>query len=135
MTDRYKKIINMPHHKSSRHPSMPVSARAAQFAPYAALSGYGDEVNETARLTASRIDLDDYEIERLDRMLRVMEEKRELIFAVTYFAPDKRKKGGEYVTSAVSFGKFSDTEGILITSDGIRIPINDIIDIEEIKPE
>ena len=133
MIERYREIIGMPHHKSLKHPSMPPIQRAAQFAPYAALSGFEGEVAETSRLTSKQIELDEYEISRLDGMLQVMAENPELVFRVTYFVPDKRKSGGEYVTCPVSFGKIPETEGVLVCADGRRIPINMIIEIEEMK--
>ena len=113
---------------------MPNYERAAQFAPYAALSGYDGAVRETARLTQTRIELDDYEIAKLDGLLKTMAAKLSQIFSVTYFIQDKRKTGGEYISVAVRFGKFDELNGVLITSDGLSIPVRDIIAIEEINP-
>ena len=98
----YDDIINLPHHVSERHPHMPVSDRAAQFAPFAALTGYGDVVRETARLTEARPELSEDEKAEMDQTLRAVlntqGENAEIV--VTYFAPDARKSGGAYRKAA-----------------------------------
>ena len=101
---RYEDIIDLPHHVSSTRPHMAIADRAAQFAPFAALTGYGDAVNETARLTDERAVLDEDRKAEIDAALRAVKknigEHPEL--SVTYFKPDDRKTGGSYIT-AVSY--------------------------------
>ena len=96
---KYDDIINLPHHVSKKHSQMPIADRAAQFAPFAALTGYEEQVKETARLTEKKIEIDDGLKEILGNKLIYIQEnlniKSELIF--TYFILDSRKSGGRYV--------------------------------------
>ena len=99
----YDDIINLQHHKSKKHPPMSLYARSAQFAPFAALTGYEDAVKETGRETVRRIDLDDELKLIIDGKLRIIAEriiegKKEEV-SITYFVPDERKEGGEHVTA------------------------------------
>ena len=98
----YDDIINLPHHVSERHPHMPVSDRAAQFAPFAALTGYGDVIRETARLTEARPELSEDERAEMDQTLRAVlnTQGKNAEIVVTYFAPDARKSGGAYRRAA-----------------------------------
>lgn len=100
MSDEYKDIINLPHHVSSKRPQMPMLDRAAQFSPFAALTGYDDAIHETARLTNDKIDLSEEEKETLDRKQQILSEKLSVhpALTITYFVPDARKSGGAYVT-------------------------------------
>lgn len=102
---KYDKIINLPHHVSSTHPHMSMIDRAAQFSPFAALTGYDAAVKETARLTEQKIELDEYEKAALDqRILLLQEHLKELPeVTITHFVPDERKDGGKYfsITEAV----------------------------------
>ena len=102
MTDKYEDIIHLPHHVSKKYPQMPVSDRAAQFIPFMALTGYEDAVEETARLTDRKIDLDETQKNLLDDLLRSASESGETV-AVLYFQPDKRKAGGAYNMKTVPF--------------------------------
>ena len=90
------KLINLPHPVSKKHPQMPLLDRAAQFAPFAALTGYGEAVTETARLTDSKIELDEGEIERINAKISYLIDNLKNVPTVelTYFVPDKKKKGG-----------------------------------------
>lgn len=96
----YDDIIHLPHHVSARHPQMPPEERAAQFSPFAALSGHEEAIRETARLTEDCALLDEDRREELNEQLLVLRERedREPEIAVTYFRPDVRKSGGAYVT-------------------------------------
>ena len=98
--EKYSDIINLPHPESRTHPRMPRSDRAAQFAPFAALTGYDDAVAEAGRLTSSKIELDENELERLDRALAYLTEHQAAhpAVTVTYFVPDDKKSGGAYFT-------------------------------------
>lgn len=96
----YDDIIELPHHVSTRHPQMPLKDRAAQFSPFAALTGHEAAIQEAARLTQDFIELDEDRKEQLNEQFRMLEENqsRKPEIEVTYFQPDERKDGGTYVT-------------------------------------
>ena len=127
----YEDIINLPHHVSPTRPRMSMADRAAQFSPFAALSGYGDAVRETARLTGQRIELDESAKAALDEKLRllaeVIEDRPEAV--ITYFLPDRRKAGGEYVMVSGTVKRADSVQRELVMTDGTRIPVEDILDI------
>ena len=95
----YDDIINLPHHVSTKHPQMSMLDRAAQFSPFAALTVYGDAIDEAARVTEAQIELDDSERQEIDRVLREVYETGSPV-EVTHFVPDERKAGGAYVVTA-----------------------------------
>ncbi|MFG6319323.1 MAG: hypothetical protein K1W33_05650, partial [Clostridia bacterium] len=99
-TNKYDDIINLPHYISKKHPQMSIEARAAQFAPFAALTGHSEAIRETARLTDERIEIDEDLKVIIDSKLRMIQKKISLkpTVSITYFVPDEKKKGGEYVT-------------------------------------
>ena len=119
---KYDDIINLPHHVSENHPQMSMQARAAQFAPFAALSGHGDAIKETARLTDSQRDLDEAlgEIEEMDHP----EVK------ISYFVPDTKKRGGHYAVVKGTVKRIDSAAGILLLINGTRIPLERILNIE-----
>jgi len=106
--------------------------RAAQFAPFAALTGHDEAVKETARLTDSKIELDEYTKEELNRKLVFLQEHAddEPTATITYFVPDKRKSGGEYVSLTGTIKKLKDFENVVVFTDDTEIPIQDILLIE-----
>lgn len=128
---KYDDIINLPHHISKKHPQMSLEARAAQFAPFAALTGYDDAVKETARLTNERIDLDEEAKMMLDAKLQVIREQlsEKPLVTITYFVPDAKKDGGKYVTTNGNVKKIDDYKHLIILDNSLEIPINEIIDI------
>ena len=131
MEERYEKIIDLPHHTSLKHKRMSPHDRAAQFAPYAALVGYGDVVSETARTTEERTIADESEIELLNRKLvYILSEGGRLEADFTYFKKDERKKGGAYVTKRGYAVKFDEITHALLFSDGTKIPVESITAIE-----
>ena len=127
----YDDIINLKHHVSIKHPPMSLYARSAQFAPFAALTGYEDAVRETARLTQDKIELDEEQKAILDRKLQIIREnlvkKHEVSF--TYFVPDLTKSGGKYITQIGIVKRFDDLAQTIILMDKKEIPINELIDI------
>lgn len=129
--DNYNDIINLPHYEPKRHPRMNIESRAAQFAPFAALTGYEDAVKETARLTDERIEIDDglkmFLNERLQIILNNIKDKPEVRF--TYFVHDKNKEGGKYITITGNINKIDLANGYVILTDKTKIPINEIINI------
>ncbi len=133
MIEKYRKIIDNPHPVSKKHPKMSVYMRSAQFAPYAALTGYDSVVRERARLTDRRIELDEYEISEINRLLREISEIGEnKVYSVTYFVPDRYKSGGRYVTETDRIKNLDSVNGLLVTECGVSIPMSEIIGIEEI---
>ena len=124
----YDDIIRLPHHVSHNHPQMPMHDRAAQFAPFAALTGYEAAVGETARLTAERRELDAQEAEELNRRLAALiarlPDRPEA--TVEYFVPDDRKAGGAYVTVTGRVRHISVPERTLVMEDGTVIPLDDV---------
>ncbi len=125
-------IINLPYPNPEIEADFPAEVnRAAQFAPFAALTGYDAAVEETARLTERRIELDDYQKEELNFKLNETKDRPQTVYTITYFLPDLRKKGGEYVSKTGTILKIDEYERIVIMDDGTEIPVNDILTIEE----
>lgn len=127
----YDDIINLPHHVSRKHPQMSIHDRAAQFAPFAALTGHGEAIAETARLTDRKIELDDYEKMKLDEKLLILQEHIMEMpeISVTYFCPDEKKEGGKYVTVTKALRKINEMERTLLMEDGMQIRIEDILEV------
>lgn len=127
----YNDIIHLPHHVSKTRLPMPMSDRAAQFSPFAALTGYDAAIEETGRLTEDRIILDENEIEILNAKLQSIEEQleNEPVAVITYFQPDKKKSGGAYVTTNGVVKKIDSYEQVIVLTSGLRIPIAEIIQI------
>lgn len=128
----YDDIINLPHPTSKTHLRMSAIDRAAQFSPFAALVGYDAAVKETARLTGERIDLDEYELnalnERLQLIVDTLGEEHEI--SITFFQPDTKKAGGEYITVTGEVKKIDVYERLLVMTNGQKIPIEEIIRLE-----
>ena len=126
---KYDDIINLSHHVSSRHPQMPMMNRAAQFSPFAALTGYDDAVRETARLTDEKIELDEYEKEELDRKIQWLGSHLDehIPVSITYFHPDDKKAGGSYEEIVDTIRKINVYEHEILLSGGKRIPMEDIL--------
>ncbi|MCI5799967.1 YolD-like family protein [bacterium] len=127
MTD-YDDIIHLPHHVSQNHPQMSMHDRAAQFAPFAALTGYEAAVGETARLTSERRELDPQEAEELNRRLTDLAARLPDHPEVTveFFVPDDRKAGGAYVTVTGRVRHISVPEKTLVLEDGAVISLEDV---------
>ena len=136
MKRSYDDIINLPHHNSKSHLRMSALERGAQFAPFAALTGYDEAVKETARITERQIELDEGEKQELDRRLRFISENLDLNLpvSITYFVPDGKKSGGSYRTVTGTVDKI-DTFKRNVFMKGISIPLDEIYDIEiTVKP-
>lgn len=133
MSDRtksYDDIIDMPHHVSDRHPHMSVHDRAAQFAPFAALTGHGAAIAETARLTEEKLELDESQKAVLDqKLMNIMHNADEKSVNVEYFVADERKSGGRYERCTGRIRRIDEYERLLIMEDGTVIPIDNIHDI------
>ena len=129
--DNYEDIINLPHHTSKKHPRMSLEARSAQFAPFAALTGYDEILIETARLTNEKIEIDETMKVIIDSKLQLIKEHIKEMPLVTfmYFVPDLKKEGGKYVTLTGNVRKIDEYRNVVVLEDKTEIPINDIIDI------
>ena len=132
MTGPYDDIIHLPHPTSKNHPRMSIQERAAQFAPFAALSGHSAALAETARLTDRKIELDEDAKAVLDLKQQLLFEriKEQPEIMVTWFQPDEKKDGGRYIVSTGRLKRIHEAEQVLILTDGLRIPIGDIIGLE-----
>lgn len=129
MSDNYDDILYLPHLTSKTHPRMPQQDRAAQFSPFAALTGYEDTVKEAARLTDERPILTEDEVADLDARLRLaMELDAEV--TVTWFQPDSKKSGGRYSTATDRIRKADELQHVLVMEDGTKIPIPEIVSID-----
>ena len=129
---KYDEIIDLPHHVSKTRPQMPMSDRAAQFSPFAALTGYGSAIRETGRLTDEKIELDEESLTALNaRYQMLMDVLAEgPAVRITYFKPDERKAGGAYVTITGAVRKIDDFEQVITMQDGTRIPMGDVLSLE-----
>ena len=132
MTGKYDDILRLPHHVSASRKPMAMTARAAQFAPFAALSGYDAEVQEAGRLTDRPIEPDEYEKEALNARLRLLARhfREEWVVSLVFFQPDERKAGGAYVTRTGTVKKLYETERLLTLTDGTVIPLDDLIALD-----
>lgn len=128
---KYDDIINLEHHISKTHKQMSMQNRAAQFAPFAALTGYEEAVKETARFTEQKIELDEELNNILDEKLRLIQSqiKNTPEITVTYFVPDDKKRGGKYQKITGKIKKIDDYNKFIIFTDGKFISIKDIINI------
>ena len=132
MSGVYDDILHLARPQSKKHRPMPMEDRAAQFLPFAALTGYDAAVSETARLTEERVELDAQEAERLGARLAVLvkrqQEQPEL--SLLYYVPDARKVGGAYVTASWRLRKITDFPRCIYLTDGSEVPIEDIVAVE-----
>lgn len=129
--NRYDDIINLPHPVSKNHPQMQLIDRAAQFSPFAALTGHGAAIEETARLTDERIELDESRKETINEKLMFIVESGCDAPEVTinFFVPDGKKFGGEYVSVAGKIKKIDSVEHNIIMTNGKKIPIENVYDL------
>jgi len=131
--NNYNDIINMPHHESNVYKRMPTTNRAAQFAPFAALTGYEDAIEETGRTTTERKELDEYLKAEINDKINYLAHSNEFIkVKITHFVPDLRKKGGEYVKQTGTIRKVDSNKKTIVLDDA-EINIEDIIDIDEFE--
>lgn len=131
MNNNYDDIIFLPHHQSKVRARMSKKSRAAQFAPFAALTGYDDAVTETARLTEPKKILGEDEIKSIDQKLQhLFSLKNAPKVSITYFEPDKRKAGGSYKTVTGALSGYKEIKREIRLEDGTAIPVDDIISVD-----
>lgn len=128
----YSDIIGLPHHTSAARPRMSQRDRAAQFSPFAALTGYEDVIAESARLTDERRELSEDDRARINRRLQIVLENicERPGVKITYFVADRRKSGGAYETAEGFAKHFDEGERTLIFTDNKAVPIDDIYAVE-----
>ena len=128
----YDDIINLPHHVSKKHKPMSLENRSAQFAPFSALTGFGDEIIETGRLTERKIELNEEQKEVLDNKLKDIKKKLRDKPKVTieYFVKDKRKSGGRYIKATGNVIKIDEYKQEIALENSTNISITDIVNIE-----
>ena len=131
----YDDIIDLPHHVSRRHPPLDRDSYAAQFSPFAALTGYDGIVAESARATNSRIELDDEVKEWISGKLSFIlsHPEDEKTVSITYFIPDRKKEGGEYVTAVGTIAGFEELTRNIRMSDGTEIELDEVTDFRILR--
>ena len=131
MNSKYDEIIGLPHHVSKTRPQMPMDDRAAQFAPFDALNGYDEAIQETGRLTEDRIEQEEGALSALNAKIQVLwahlADAPEVVF--TYFRPDDRKAGGAYLTKTGRVKKLDAYERLVVLQDGTKLKMDDILDM------
>lgn len=132
MKDLYEDIINLPHHVSKTRPQMSMIDRAAQFSPFAALTGYDAAIKETGRLTDEKIEMDEEALNILNMKFQLLVDKLadEPEITFTYFKPDERKAGGAYIDVTGKVKKVDDFERLIVMQNGTKMPMDDILNIE-----
>ena len=132
MSGQYDDIINLPHHVSTTRPQMPMLDRAAQFAPFAALTGYDAAIKETGRLTDEKIEMDEEALNILNMKFQILvdnlHDEPEVSF--TYFKPDERKAGGAYLEVTGTVKKVDDFERVITMQDGTKMLMDNILNID-----
>jgi hypothetical protein len=134
---KYDAILHLPHHVSSQHVPMSALDRAAQFSPFAALTGHEAAIEETARLTETRRTPDESQMELLDERLQLLRAHLSArpVMTFTYYRPDEKKSGGAYLTATGIVKKILDFERLIILEDGTTLPIDSLTAIEGELPD
>ncbi len=129
---KYDDMMMLPHHCSKKHPQMSLLNRAAQFAPFAALTGHDAAIRETARQTDSFVELDENRKNQLDKQLWIIRENlnKRLEIKITYFLPDEKKSGGSYEILCGRVKKIDECRHQILFTDGTALPIENIFSIE-----
>ena len=132
LKDLYEDIINLPHHVSKTRPQMSMIDRAAQFSPFAALTGYDAAIKETGRLTDEKIEMDEEALNILNMKFQLLVDRLadEPEITFTYFKPDERKAGGAYIDVTGKVKKVDDFERLIVMQNGTKMPMDDILNIE-----
>ena len=127
----YEDMIDLPHPEPVGHPRMSMEKRAAQFSPFAALTGYEEAILETERLTEERVVLDESELEMLDERFReILGAQEAPNVKITYFIPDERKSGGRYETVVGKVIKIDEYRRQIVMEDGLLVAVKDVVSVE-----
>lgn len=129
---KYDEIINLPHHRSKKREHISMTERAAQFGSFRALTGYEGVIEETARRTEEKTELDEYAKAEINTTLQYIKDHIDDVqgVLVTYFVPDTEKAGGTYVTVCGAVRKIKELERLLVLENGTEVPIDEIVLIE-----
>ena len=132
--NKYDDIINLPHYELKNHKRMSMESRAAQFAPFAALTGYSDSIVETARLTTKEKILDEDSNNILNEKLHIIEDNinNKPIIKIKYFEPDLKKNGGKYINYEGKVRRIDNVKREIIFLDDKKIIFDNITEIEMI---
>lgn len=130
----YSDILRLPRPEPKFHHRMPLADRAAQFSPFAALTGFFGVIEETGRTTDKKLTLDEREKERINKQLNYLNSRisSHPKVKITYFIPDTKKEGGQYVTTCSSAKKINEYENCIILDNGVKINFDDIRNIERV---
>lgn len=132
MSENYDDIIDLPHHVSATRPQMSMKNRAAQFSPFAALTGYDAAIKETGRLTDEKIEMDEEALNILNMKFQILmnclDDEPEVTF--TYFEPDEHKDGGAYIEVTDKVKKVDEFERLIVMQNGTKMVMDDILNIE-----
>ena len=133
MTRKYDDMIDLPHHVSKKYPQMPISKRAAQFAPFEALNGCKEEIEELVRYVDPKQVLSEDQRDELDEKLRkiILEEEQHPRIKITYFEEDEKKDGGKVKTVVGKLEKVDVIRGSIVLTDNNAISLRSLTDIEE----
>lgn len=128
---RYDDLLDLPHPVSQKHPRMSAHDRAAQFSPFAALTGHNAAMEETARLTDRKLEPNEIQLQELNANLQTVQARirEKPAVQITYFVPDARKSGGEYLTVRERVRRIDESAQTLILADETRIPLDDILSL------
>ena len=128
----YDDIINLPHHVSKTHPHMSLADRAAQFSPFAALTGYEEAIKEAGRIVDEKIELSEEEKEEINRKLNYLNEhkKENTQITITYFLKDMKKNGGSYRQITSNLKRLDEIEKTILLADNTILRIDDIRKIQ-----
>lgn len=131
----YNDIITLPNPTSMKHSRMSATARAAQFAPFAALTGHDEALDETARLTDKKLELSEEAITKLNEQIALMKESlgTDTMFSVIYFVPDLLKDGGRYETHCGTVRRIDEVNRVIIFEDKTEVWIDDVAVVERVK--
>jgi hypothetical protein len=132
MKDSYEDIIHLERPVSTRHTPMPLRNRAAQFAPFAALNGHEEAIQEAGRFTEESVELTESEVGQLDRTLQEVLTRPEQPVSITYFVPDATKQGGSYDTVTECIKEWNEWERVLVLRSGLRIPLDTVLRLDEV---
>ena len=133
--NNYDDIIKRDRPVSKKHPKLSIAQRSAQFAPFSALSGYEGLISETGRLTNEKIEIDEDRLNAINEELKALSKKKNTIADIVYFKPDAYKQGGAYLEETVQIKKVDEDNLCLITSTGLRINFEDILEINRRKTD
>ncbi len=128
----YDDIINLPRHVSKTHPHMSLADRAAQFSPFAALTGYEEAIKEAGRIVDEKIELSEEEKEEINRQLNYLNEhkKDNILITITFFLKDMKKSGGSYRQITSNLKRLDEIEKTILLADNTILRIDDIRKIQ-----